>query len=580
MQKRSSNVFFVFVLVIFTLEMFAIAYTIKLYGEFQIPDEQGLFHAKDTGLTIEDRNGNPFFTFESPARKTFVPLSKIPLYTQQAVLASEDREFYKHGALSFKGIIHALVEDITAKKLLYGGSTISQQVVKNTLLSPEKSFSRKYKEMILAFKLEKKCSKQTILEIYLNNAYFGQNAFGIEAAAQTYYGKHASDLSVGESATLAALLTAPSDLAPTHGISAILSARKNSILEYMQQQHQIASKDRSAFQQDYGTFIARKDQNTNAPYFAIMIRDQLINQFGEQTVYGSGLHVRTSLDPDLQQQVETIIQNQEYRLSRYNAHNAAAVVIDVATRDVLALAGNISWENGVYGKINMATTPRQPGSSFKPIVYATALEQNAITPASVLHDVPTKYSIGWNKSYSPQDYTKSFFGKVSAAFALANSLNVPAVEVLHMVGGDSVVAKAIGMGISNLPESAKTSLSFALGAYEVSLFDMTNAYATFAADGQYVSPHTVLEIKNKYGASVTFPPAQHRQAVSSGVSSLITSMLSDEQMTTPVFGSLLKFNEPIALKTGTSSSYRDEWTLGYSTTTAVGVWVGNSDNTP
>lgn len=580
MQKRSSNAFFIFVLVLFGLEMIAIAHTIKQYRGYIIPDENTLLHTRDSGLTIEDRDGNPFFTFESPARKTFVPLSEIPDYVQQSVLASEDRDFYHHGALSFPGILRAVADDIKLKKVVYGGSTITQQVVKNTMLSPEKSLARKYKEMILAFKLEKQFSKQHILEMYLNTAYFGQNAFGIEAAAQTYYGKHASQLTIGEATTLAALLSAPSDLTPVHGISPTLTARKNSILEYLQQQKKISLQDAKTYLNDYGTFIPRQDQNVGAPYFAIMVRDQLISHFGEQEVYGRGLHVRTTLDPALQQQVEHILLDQKDRLLQYNAHNASAIIIDTASRQVLALAGNISWDDGKQGQVNMALSPRQPGSSFKPIIYATALEKNVITPATPLHDIPTTYQISTTNTYSPQNYTKSFFGIVSAGFALANSLNVPAVEVLHLVGGDSVVAKAAGMGISNLPESAKTNLSFALGAYEVSLYDMTNAYATFSDSGIYKEPRTIIAMEDKFRTPVQPPILQEHQAVSAGVASLITSMLSDEQLTSSIFGSLLHFNQPLAVKTGTSSNYRDEWTLGYSSNTAVGVWVGNSDNTP
>ncbi|MEO6077477.1 MAG: transglycosylase domain-containing protein, partial [Candidatus Andersenbacteria bacterium] len=312
MQKRSSNAFFIFVLIVFGLEMFGIAHTIKLYRGFLVPDENTLLHARDTGLTIEDKNGNQFFTFESPARKTFIPLKEIPLHTQQAVLASEDRDFYNHGALSFSGIIRAIIDDIKLKSLAYGGSTLSQQVVKNTMLSPEKSFSRKYTEMILAFKLEKQFSKSEILELYLNTAYFGQNAFGIESAAETYYGKHASELTIGESATLAALLPAPSDLTPAHGISQELTARKKSILVYMHEEQ---------FLDDYGTFITRPDQNTGAPYFAILIRDQLTAYLGEEEVARGGFHVQTSLDPTLQTQVEQILLDNKNRLAGYNAHN-------------------------------------------------------------------------------------------------------------------------------------------------------------------------------------------------------------------------------------------------------------------
>ena len=580
MQKRSSNAFFIFVLVLFGLEMFGIAYTIKQYRSYIIPDENTLLHTRDSGLTIEDREGNPFFTFESPARKTFVPISQVPDYVQEAVLASEDRSFYQHGALSFPGIIRAGIDDIKLKKLAYGGSTLTQQVVKNTMLSPEKSFARKYKEMLLAFKLEKQLTKQQILELYINTAYFGQNAFGIEAAAETYYGKHASDLTVGEATTLAALLPAPSDLTPAHGISETLTSRKASILDYLVAKKKISQNDSQKYLHDYGTLIPRKDQNIGAPYFATMVRDQLIAHFGEQAVYGEGLHVRTTLDPTLQTQVENILLNQKNRLLAYNAHNASAIVIDTASRQVLALVGNISWNDGKNGQINMAVSPRQPGSSFKPIVYATALEQGNITPATPLHDIPTTYQISKTKTYTPQNYTRSFFGIVSAGFALANSLNVPAVEVLHLAGGSNVVAKAVGMGISNLPESAKTNLSFALGAYEVSLYDMTNAYATFSDNGLYKEPRTIIAIQDKFGTAVQPPILQEHQAVSAGVASLITSMLSDEQMTTSIFGSLLHFNQPLALKTGTSSDYRDEWTLGYSAHTAIGVWVGNSDNAP
>lgn len=580
MQLRPYNVFFIFVLIVFIVEMASIGHTIRVYREYKIPDEQTLLHSRDTGLTIEDRNGSKFFTFHAPERSVFIPLKDIPVITQEAVLASEDRDFRSHGALSIAGIFRAIMRDIQTKSLAYGGSTITQQVVKNTMLSPEKSFSRKYREMILAYKLEKTYSKDTILELYLNTAYFGRNAFGIEAAAQTYYGKHAQQLTVGESATLAALLPAPSDLTITHGVSSELTARKQSILQYLAQEQRIATADISTMLNDYGTVIPRTDQNIYAPYFAIMVRDQLVAQLGEEAVLRDGLHVRTSIDPALQQEVEQILLNQKSRLATYNANNAAVVVIDVPSREVRAFAGNISWNDSISGKIDMATIPRQPGSSFKPIVYATAFERNIITPASLLQDIPTTYKIDTNRYYSPQDFTRSFLGPVSARFALSNSLNIPAVQVLHMTGGDNVIAKASGMGIKNLPDTAKSSLSLALGSYEVSPYDMTNAFATFAAHGHYETAHPILSITDKFGTVIPLPPSEERQAVDSNVAYLITSILSDEKTRSHIFGSLLSYHEPVALKTGTSSDYKDGWTLGYTNTTTVGVWVGNSDNTP
>lgn len=542
-----------------------------------LAQKEHILRRNETGLVLLDRANRPFFSFYEAQKKTFVPLSQIPKHVQQAVIAVEDKNFYSHRGFSVRAIARSMVHNIYYGTLSYGGSTITQQLAKNTLLHSRKSVFRKYQEIILARQLERRYSKDDILELYLNSVYFGEGAFGIEAAAQTYFNTPTNSLTLAEGSLLAALLPAPSRLSPISGDRNSAEARQKLVLRKMAEQNYISTDEQSRTEHSPLIFAQRQHPDrTHAAHFALMIRQALVQKFGEETIAQSGYRVKTTIDLDWQMHAERALKEHVESLHRHGVTNGAVVVLDPSTGEILSLVGSTAWEEPGFGKINMALVPRQPGSSFKPIAYATALEHRVITPATVLHDIPTTYG----RNYRPMNFDKRFRGSVLARQALATSLNVPSVEVMSRTGVPAVLATAQRLGISTLRDSSKYGLSLVLGAGEVPLVEMTNAYATFANNGQRQELLSILEIRNKYGEIVYTASPKTEQAVSPEVAFQISSMLSDVRARAPVFGNFLTISRPTAVKTGTSEDYRDAWTLGYTPSLAIGIWIGNSDNTP
>jgi 1A family penicillin-binding protein len=548
-----------------------------LYFVHDLGSKESIMAHKNSGVILKDRNGKTFFTFYQAKTKKIVPLDSIPQYAQQAVVAVEDKNFYEEPGFSIRGIGRALVSDLKKQELAQGGSTITQQLVKNTLLSPEKSFLRKYQEIFLALELERRYSKDDILEMYLNTVYFGEGAFGIEDAAHTYFNKDANNLTLGESALLAGILPAPSAYSPLTGNRDEAFRRQKIVLSQMQQQGYITKDQMLEAQNQQITFNPQKeDLNVIAPHFALMVKDELIKQYGEQEVANSGFTVTTTLDLSDQEYAEQVVKTQVARLARNNASNGAAVAMDPKTGEILALVGSHDWSDPENGKVNMVTTPRQPGSSFKPIVYAKAFDEHLITPATQLDDKPVTFPGG----YSPHDYDRQYRGEVSARIALANSLNIPAVHVMDKVGVQGAIDEAENLGITTLDTPDRYGLSLVLGAAEVPLLQMTGAYATFADQGTYVTPTTIMQIQDKSGKVIFTHDPQTRDALDPGVAFQISSILSDNQARAMEFGNALTISRPAAVKTGTTEDYKDALTLGYTPSLVVGVWVGNNDNTP
>lgn len=560
-----------------------------------------LVNHNDTGIKLLDSSGNLFFTFYDAKYRRYVPLSEIPLFTQQAIIAIEDKDFYSHPGFSTKAILRSTLENIRAGEFAYGGSTITQQLVKNTLLKPRKYFLRKFQEMVLAWLIETRYSKAQILEMYLNTIYFGENSFGIEDGAYTYFNKPTRDLNLAQSSILAAILPTPSKLSLFNGNLSDTKVRQVLVLQKMVEQGFITEQQKEeALQQDLELISSISDINTYAPHFAIMVRDQLIEKYGQDFVAESGFKVKTTLNLDWQKYAEKVVAAQVEKLKANKATNGAVVVIDPKTSEVKALVGSVDWENARFGKVNMAISPRPPGSAFKPIVYVRAFEEGLITPVTLLRDEPTtfrnfdedKFFASYpnravaeaalardpNAFYSPRDYDRQYRGLVTVRRALANSLNIPAVAVMKKVGIEGALSSARNLGITNLKEPVNYGLSLVLGAAEVELIELTNAYGVFANNGIRNEPALILEITDKKGNIVFRYQPEGKQAVDKKYAFLISSILSDNKTRAEVFGTTLNISRPAAVKTGTTQDFRDAWTIGYTPSLVIGAWVGNNYN--
>lgn len=566
-----------FIIFLAVVALFAII-PLVTYAYFvkDLSSKESVMNRNDTGLVLLDRNNTPFFAFYEPKHKILVSLSQISPYVEKAVLAAEDKDFYTHPGFSIKAIVRSLFADFKAQRVAFGGSTITQQLVKNSLLTKNKSFLRKYQEIILAQEVERRFTKKEILEMYLNSAYFGEGAFGIEEAAQVYFGKSAKDLGIAESSLLAGILPAPSRLSPISGNLKDAQIRQQYVLQNMVDEKYITQAQRDAAQKVKFTFSSSmRTLNTIAPHFAIMVRDELIRKYGEEFVSRAGLRVKTTLDLTWQKYAEKTVAEQVKRLSVNKVTNGAAVALDPKTGEIKAMVGSKDWAEDTFGKVNIPITTRQPGSSFKPIVYAAALEKGAMTLATVLHDQPTKFS----GNYSPQNYDRKFRGPLLPRRALANSLNVPSVEVLNKTGIPEALDMARRLGIGTLDDSYY-GMSLVLGTAEVRLLDLTSVYGVFANGGVKNKPYAILEIKDKRNKKIFRSTHSPQRVLGEEYSFLISSILSDNKARAEVFGNTLTIARPAAVKTGTTENYKDAWTVGYTPSLAIGVWVGNNDGTP
>ncbi|QQG43787.1 MAG: PBP1A family penicillin-binding protein [Candidatus Daviesbacteria bacterium] len=549
-----------------------------IFFAHDLESKESLMNKKDTGVILLDRSNKPFFTFDEARYKAFISLSEIPLHLQQTVITTEDRDFYQHPGFSWRGMIRSAVTNIIQRNLSSGGSTITQQLVKNSLLAPSKNFLRKYQEIVLSQEIERRFSKKEILEMYLNSVYFGQGAFGVEEASQTYFNKSARDLNLSESALLAALLPAPSRLSQDQ---LALKARQEIVLQKMltqkyisPQMHQYAMSEPVNLKLNEGSWKYR------APHFAFLVRDELIKRYGEETMIRSGFRVQTTLNSNWQEYAQQVVTSQVKNLTKNRVNNGAAAVIDPKTGQILTLVGSVNWSNPDFGQVDVTTSLRQPGSAFKPIVYVAGFEQNLITPATLLKDTPTTYNLPGSPPYKPVNFDRKFRGPVLARRALANSLNVPSVEVMSKVGVPTVLEMAKRLGITNLEEPAQYGLSLVLGAGEVKLLELTSVYGVFANDGIKIEPTTILEINDKLGRKIFSYQPTPQKVLEPEQAFLISSILSDANSRAEVFGNILNISRPAAVKTGTTEDFRDSLTLGYTPSLVVGAWVGNSDGTP
>jgi 1A family penicillin-binding protein len=538
-------------------------------------DQERLMNRNNTGIVLTDKNGETFYSVGRAEHRKLVALDDISKSMKDALIASEDKDFYSHGGFSIEGIGRAVYGTITSQSAYGGGSTITQQLVKNTLLTDEHSFFRKYQELAISVAIEQRYSKDQILDMYLNSAFFGGTTFGIEEAAKAYFNKSPKDLNLAESAMLVGILPAPNAYSPTLGNMKYAKERQETVLERMVTNGYITEQEKQAalvVNLTYGDMTSAND--SIAPHFAEMVLEELYAKYGEETVLRSGYQVKTTLDLSLQRKFVANVSNHMNYVRSNGGSNAGGIAIDPTSGEIRALVGSADWNDKTWGKVNMATTARQPGSSFKPIYYSEALAEGIITPATVIADVATNFN-----GYTPQNASRTFSGNISVRNALSRSLNIPAVKVMEKLGIDNAVKAARRMGITSIEENKQYGLSLALGSAEAPLVEMTNAYAAFANQGNQYDVATIQQIKDKYDGVIFKSSKKSKSVISPQGAFLISSILSDNSARAPIFGAPLTISgRTAAVKTGTTDSQRDAWTIGYTPQLAVGVWVGNNNN--
>jgi 1A family penicillin-binding protein len=537
---------------------------------------------------IYDRTGQIIlYDIHGEEKRTIIPFEEIPQFIKDATIVIEDDNFYHHIGLDWRGILRAAWANLTKKKIAQGGSTITQQFIKNAYLGgpqSERTFTRKIKEAILALELERKYSKDEILGFYLNQVPYGSNAYGIEAASQTFFNKSAKDLSLAEGALLAALPKAPSYYSPYGSHPDELKARQEYILERMHKFGYITEKQVQEAKEQELKYASQSD--LKAHHFVAMIQEYLEKEYGQTYVdiNMAGLKVYTTLDWDLQQIAEEVVtQGVEQNEKKYRATNAALVAIDPKTGQVLALVGSKDYSQNQY---NVATSPnRQPGSSFKPFAYAMAFKKG-FTPETILFDLETSFGkfgpVGEEKEYKPNNYDLKFRGPVSMRHALAQSINLPSVKTLYLAGVQETINLAQDMGITTLKDRNRYSLSLVLGGGEVKLIDETAAYGVFATEGIKHPLSFILKIEDAQGRTLEEYQDKPVRVLDQQIARQINDILSDEAARAPMFGAHSKLylpNQPAAAKTGTTQDYSDGWTVGYTPSLVVGVWAGNNDYT-
>lgn len=542
---------------------------------------------------IYDRTGEILlYDMHQEIRRTIIPIEEMSRYVKNAAVAIEDDNFYHHHGIEPTAILRAIISNLRAGDLFggQGGSTITQQVVKNTLLEADKRLSRKFKEWVLAIKLERQLTKEEILELYLNESPYGGNKYGVEEASQSFFNKSAADVTLAEAAYLASLPQAPTYLSPYGNNRDALDARKDQTLKRMLELGFITEEEYTHAMEEEVLFQPQRNTGISAPHFVFYVIDELREIYSERELLEGGLRIITSLDWRLQEPAEEIVNR--YALEnaeKFDAENAALVATDPKTGEILVMVGSRDYfDDAIEGNFNIALAERQPGSAFKPFVYAEAINKG-YTSETVVFDVATQFSTSCEAyrftnedgCYAPVNYDGIFRGPISFRNALAQSVNVPAVKALYLAGVRDSMKLAERMGITTLTDPSRYGLTLVLGGGEVRLLDMTGAYGTFANDGVHAKPKAVLRIEDRNGKVLREFPTDSEEALPADTARAINNMLSDNVARAPAFGanSFLYFpGRQVAAKTGTTNDYRDAWILGYTPEIAAGAWAGNNNN--
>lgn len=586
------------ILLIGSFLMILIGLTALWLATLKIPDLSSFQNRKVVESTkIYDRTGEILlYDTGSKTKSTSVALSSISPYIQKGTIAIEDTNFYNNIGIEPTSIVRAVIANFITANYSQGASTITQQVIKNSLLTTDKTVTRKIKEAILAIKLTRVMPKDNILEVYLNESPYGGTIYGVEQASQTFFGKPAKDVSLAQAAYIAAIPKAPTYYSPYGTHRDALDARQKVVLQKMYSLGMITKDDYKKAIDEKVQFLAKNSENIRAPHFVMYVRDYLVQKYGEDAVTSGGLRVKTSLDYVMQQKAEDVVEKFAPTIAEnYNANNAGMIAIDPKTGDILTMVGSKDYfSRTIEGNFNVTLAKRQPGSTFKPFVYATLLKKG-YTPETVLYDYPMEFSLYCNPDgkpknekddpekvcYSPEEFDKVYTGPMTVRQALAQSRNIPAVQALYLAGIRDSIRTADDLGITTLNDPNRYGLTLVLGGGEVSLLEITSAYGVFANDGIRNPHRSVLEVKDSKGNILEQATNTPIKAIEPEVSRQITSILSDNKVRMsslkPITDSI---GRKVAMKTGTTNDFRDVWAIGYTPNLVVGAWGGNNDNSP
>ncbi|MGM0629151.1 MAG: transglycosylase domain-containing protein [Patescibacteria group bacterium] len=552
--------------------------------EERIVDQSAKIYARDGETLLFDVFGH--------ARRTVVPFEDISEHIKHATLAVEDSDFYDHMGVQPRAVIRAMLVNLKTGNFTQGGSTLTQQVVKNSVLTPEKAISRKLKEWIFSIRLEQSMDKDKIFEFYLNETPYGGNIYGVEQASRSFFSKSASDVNIAEAAYLAALPVSPTRLSPYGENRELLEKRKNFVLGEMYDQGYITKEEYKEAVEKEIKFLSKEDGDIKAPHFVMYVHSYIEEKYGTDIWDQGGVRITTTLDYEMQERAEELalehaMQNKE----NFDAENIALTAVDPKTGEILVMVGSRDYSDPeIDGSYNIVTSKRQPGSAFKPFAYAQAFKRG-YTPETVLFDLKTQFSTSCSPDdlrhespcYSPQNYDGVFKGPVTMRDALAQSINVPAVKTLYLAGLKETAELASSMGIENTKDIKRYGLTMVLGGGEVSLLNITSAYSVFANEGIRVPYSPILKIENSNGEIIEENKPRKERVLDRDIALTMSDILSDNRARAPAFGenSLLNFKDhDVAVKTGTTNNYKDAWIVGYTPDIAVGAWAGNNDNTP
>ena len=554
---------------------------------FNLPSPDKIVRNEGFSTKILDRNGKPLYDIYQNQRRTPVDIKEVPLYLRQATIAIEDKNFYKHQGFDPFGMARGFLRIFT-KGRAAGGSTLTQQLVKNVLLTNDRTVIRKIKEFVIAVQIEKRYTKDQILQMYLNEAPYGGTAWGVESASEAYFGKKVSELNLIESAIVAGLPQSPTRYSPYSSTPKAYVTRTKDVLRRMREDEYLTKEQETeAVKMLEGIVFQPRGSDFKAPHFVQYVQKILEDRYGQAAVDLGGLTVTTTLDLELQEKAQSIVAEEIAKVEKQHITNGAAVVISPETGEILSMVGSKNFNATDYdGQVNVTTSLRQPGSSFKPFTYATALKEG-YTAATLLMDVPTTFPGGVGQpNYTPVNYDGKYRGPVQFRFALGNSLNVPAVKMLALVGIKDVLKTATDLGITTLPPTQETlnrvGLSLTLGGGEVRLIDMTDAFSVFANKGYKVDPIAILKVTDINGKVLEETKLEKgKKVLTEEQAFMIADILSDNNARKDIFGpnSLLNITgKKVMVKTGTTNDKRDNWTIGGTSSAMVGVWVGNNDN--
>lgn len=534
---------------------------------------------------IYDRNGELIYEIFADQRRTPLTLDEIPDHVEQATIAIEDKDFYRHPGFSIEGIGRALFRNLSSERL-EGGSTLTQQLVKTSLLSSERTYKRKAQELVLSLLTEIRYSKDKILELYLNQIPYGSTAYGIGAASELYFGKPAQELTLSEASMLAGITAAPTRFSPFGARPELAKGRQEAVLRRMVEDGYITEEEAKSALEEELKFA--KVEAPVAPHFALWVRELLAEEYGEAMVEKGGLRVTTSLDLGLQEFAQQAVAEEVASLSNRNVGNGAALVTNPGTGEILAMVGSKDYfAEDEDGKVNIIFANRQPGSSIKPLNYALALQDKKVTAATILADIPTCFTVTGQQPYCPVNYDGSFHGAVNIRQSLANSYNIPAVRVLALNGLQNFIDFSTKLGITTFTDPSRYGLSLTLGGGEVRPYDMAVAFGALANEGIKQPLVPILKVEDWQGnvlKEVDVEKQEENRVMDAGVAYIISHILQDNGARSAAFGSRSDLYIPkypnVSVKTGTTNDLRDNWTIGYTRDVLVLSWVGNNDNTP